>query len=117
MVRKFPQTARARSIGTLRAFERSPATNVFAACLAIFCAYVPLTSIAVALPTIQTRLGASSSQLTWVLDALVVPMAAVKGATRLGKRSSRRRERRLAPRATPARHFVRSPVGRALIPR
>ena len=77
MVRKFPQTARARSIVTLRAFERSPATNVFAACLAIFCAYVPLTSIAVALPTIQTSLGASSSQLTWVLDALVVPMAAV----------------------------------------
>src|ERR1700727_1098579 len=77
MVRKFPQTTRARSIVPLRAFERSPATNVFAACLAIFCAYVPLTSIAVALPTIQTSLGASSSQLTWVLDALVVPMAAV----------------------------------------
>jgi EmrB/QacA subfamily drug resistance transporter len=84
MVRKLLQTPvtsptghRETSVVIRRAFDRSPATNVFAACLAIFCAYVPLTSIAVALPTIQTSLGASSSQLTWVLDALVVPMAAV----------------------------------------
>ncbi|WP_194280436.1 MFS transporter [Streptomyces fagopyri] len=47
-----------------------------AACVAIFCAYVPLTAVAVALPSIQADLGVSTSELTWVLDALVLTMAA-----------------------------------------
>ncbi|WP_393101723.1 MFS transporter [Streptomyces sp. LN325] len=47
-----------------------------AACVAIFCAYVPLTAVSVALPSIQTDLGVSTGELTWVLDAFVRAMAA-----------------------------------------
>jgi MFS family permease len=60
---------------TVTTSRRSPAAIIIAACLAIFCAYVPLIAVAVALPTIQRGLHISTSQLTWVLDALVVAMA------------------------------------------
>lgn len=53
----------------------SLALSIVAACLAIFCAYMPLTAVAVALPTIQVSLHVSTSELTWVLDALVMTMA------------------------------------------
>ncbi|PWI19365.1 drug:proton antiporter [Streptomyces sp. Act143] len=55
---------------------RRQALSVAAACLAIFCAYVPLTAVSVALPSIQADLGVTTSELTWVLDAFVLAMAA-----------------------------------------
>ncbi|WTK76298.1 MFS transporter [Streptomyces sp. NBC_01515] len=46
------------------------------ACLGVFVAYLPVTTVAVSLPAIQTALNASTSQLAWVQDAFVLPMAA-----------------------------------------
>ena len=67
-------------------------SNVAAACLANFSAYVPITAVAVALPTIQRGLHASTSDLTWVLDAFVIPMAAfILSAGTLGDLIGRRR--------------------------
>ncbi|MEU0036159.1 MFS transporter [Streptomyces sp. NPDC006333] len=56
--------------------RRQQTLSVVAACVAIFCAYVPLTAVSVALPSIQTDLSVSTSELTWVLDAFVLTMAA-----------------------------------------
>lgn len=55
---------------------RRPGPSVIAACLAVFCAYVPQTAVSTALPTIQADLGVSTGALTWVLDAFVLAMAA-----------------------------------------
>jgi len=68
------------------------APNVLAACLANFSAYVPITAVVVALPTIQRGLHASTSDLTWVVDAFVIPMAAfIMAAGTLGDLLGRRR--------------------------
>ena len=55
---------------------RGVAPNVVAACVAIFVAYVPISALTVALTPIGTSLRASTSDLTWVLDAFVLPLAA-----------------------------------------
>ncbi|MFI6650033.1 MFS transporter [Streptomyces sp. NPDC050529] len=46
------------------------------ACLGVFVAYLPVTTVSVSLPAIQAALGASTAQLSWVQDAFVLPMAA-----------------------------------------
>ena len=46
------------------------------ACLGVFVAYLPVTTVSVSLPAIQEALGASTSQLAWVQSAFVLPMAA-----------------------------------------
>nr|WP_254661176.1 MFS transporter [Gordonia sp. UCD-TK1] len=50
--------------------------TVVMACLGVFVAYLPITSVAVTLPAIGTAFGASTAQLSWVQDAFVLPMAA-----------------------------------------
>ncbi|MFF2611480.1 MFS transporter [Kitasatospora sp. NPDC058046] len=47
------------------------------ACLGVFVAYLPVTTVSVSLPALQRVLGASTSQLSWVSDAFVLPMAAL----------------------------------------
>ncbi|WP_425841030.1 DHA2 family efflux MFS transporter permease subunit [Streptomyces fractus] len=47
------------------------------ACVGVFVAYLPVTSVSVSLPAIQRALGASTSELSWVSDAFVLPMAAL----------------------------------------
>jgi EmrB/QacA subfamily drug resistance transporter len=47
------------------------------ACIGVFVAYLPVTTVSVSLPTIQRDLHASTSQLSWVSDAFVLPMAAL----------------------------------------
>ncbi|NNN31707.1 MFS transporter [Streptomyces sp. S3(2020)] len=47
------------------------------ACVGVFVAYLPVTSVSVSLPAIQRALDASTSQLSWVSDAFVLPMAAL----------------------------------------
>ncbi|MEV7599236.1 MFS transporter [Kitasatospora sp. NPDC089797] len=47
------------------------------ACLGVFVAYLPVTTVSVSLPAIQRALGASTAQLSWVSDAFVLPMAAL----------------------------------------
>ncbi|MFI1354533.1 MFS transporter [Streptomyces sp. NPDC020898] len=46
------------------------------ACLGMFAAYLPVTTVSVSLPAIQSALHASTSQLTWVSSAFQLPMAA-----------------------------------------
>ncbi|MFF4258796.1 MFS transporter [Streptomyces sp. NPDC001663] len=46
------------------------------ACLGMFVAYLPVTTVSVSLPAIQSALHASTSQLTWVPSAFQLPMAA-----------------------------------------
>ncbi|MFJ9630747.1 MFS transporter [Streptomyces sp. NPDC101175] len=55
--------------------DRRAATLVMA-CLGVFVAYLPVTTVAVSLPAIQSALHASTAQLSWVQDAFVLPMAA-----------------------------------------
>lgn len=43
----------------------------------LLAAYVPVTAVITALPSIQRGLSASASSLQWVSDALVIPMAAL----------------------------------------
>ncbi|MER5433747.1 MFS transporter [Streptomyces sp. NPDC002588] len=47
------------------------------ACVGVFVAYLPVTTVSVSLPAIQRALNASTSQLSWVSDAFVLPMAAL----------------------------------------
>ncbi|MEU2540574.1 MFS transporter [Streptomyces iakyrus] len=47
------------------------------ACVGVFVAYLPVTSVSVSLPVIQRALHASTSQLSWISDAFVLPMAAL----------------------------------------
>ncbi|MFE7834591.1 MFS transporter [Streptomyces sp. NPDC057474] len=56
--------------------ERRAATLVMA-CVGVFVAYLPVTSVSASLPAIQRSLDASTSQLSWVSDAFVLPMAAL----------------------------------------
>ncbi|MFJ8157435.1 MFS transporter [Streptomyces sp. NPDC094468] len=55
--------------------ERRAATIVMA-CLGVFVAYLPVTTVSVSLPALQSALNASTAQLSWVQDAFVLPMAA-----------------------------------------
>ncbi|MDX3513909.1 MFS transporter [Streptomyces caniscabiei] len=55
--------------------DRRAATLVMA-CLGVFIAYLPLTTVSVSLPAIQSALRASTTQLPWIQDAFVLPMAA-----------------------------------------
>lgn len=55
--------------------DRRAATIVMA-CLGVFVAYLPITTVAVSLPAIQRALDTSTAQLSWVQDAFVLPMAA-----------------------------------------
>lgn len=50
--------------------------TILMACMGVFVAYLPVTTVSVSLPAIQNALGASTSQLSWVQDAFVLPMAA-----------------------------------------
>src|SRR3954467_1804482 len=56
--------------------ERQVATLVMA-CVGVFVAYLPVTTVSVSLPAVQRALNASTSQLSWVSDAFVLPMAAL----------------------------------------
>jgi EmrB/QacA subfamily drug resistance transporter len=47
------------------------------ACVGVFVAYLPVTTVSVSLPAIQRALHASTSQLSWISDAFVLPMAAL----------------------------------------
>ncbi|MGF1241237.1 MFS transporter [Streptomyces sp. 2-6] len=53
------------------------AATLVLACLGVFVAYLPVTTVSVSLPAIQRALGASTSELSWVSDAFVLPMAAL----------------------------------------
>ncbi|SFO05207.1 drug resistance transporter, EmrB/QacA subfamily [Streptomyces sp. cf124] len=59
----------------IRPTDRRAATIVMA-CLGVFVAYLPITTVAVSLPAIQRALSTSTAQLSWVQDAFVLPMAA-----------------------------------------
>ncbi|WP_431039094.1 MFS transporter [Streptomyces sp. P6-2-1] len=50
--------------------------TLFMACLGVFVAYLPVTSVSVSLTAIQSALSTTTSQLSWVSDAFVLPMAA-----------------------------------------
>ncbi|WP_308403405.1 MFS transporter [Streptomyces sp. BV286] len=56
--------------------ERRAATLVMA-CVGVFVAYLPVTTVSVSLPAIQRAMHASTAQLSWVSDAFVLPMAAL----------------------------------------
>lgn len=56
--------------------ERQVATLVMA-CVGMFVAYLPVTTVSASLPAIQSALHASTSQLTWVSSAFQLPMAAL----------------------------------------
>ncbi|MFF5981337.1 MFS transporter [Streptomyces olindensis] len=57
--------------------RRSPTATLLMACIGVFVAYLPVTTVSVSLPAIQRDLHASTSQLSWVSDAFVLPMAAL----------------------------------------
>jgi EmrB/QacA subfamily drug resistance transporter len=46
------------------------------ACLGVFIAYLPITTVAISLPAIQQALHTTTAQLAWVQDAFVLPLAA-----------------------------------------
>lgn len=56
--------------------SRHVALTVGLAVLGVFVTYVPITAVSVALSTIGTATGASTSDLQWFSDAYVIPMAA-----------------------------------------
>ncbi|KUN30283.1 hypothetical protein AQJ23_00645 [Streptomyces antibioticus] len=47
------------------------------ACVGVFVAYLPVTTVAVSLPAIQRALHTTTAELSWVSDAFVLPMAAL----------------------------------------
>ncbi|BBC33969.1 hypothetical protein SGFS_052630 [Streptomyces graminofaciens] len=56
--------------------ERRVPTLVMA-CVGVFVAYLPVTTVSASLPAIQRALNTSTSQLSWVSVAFVLPMAAL----------------------------------------
>ncbi|MFI6587096.1 MFS transporter [Embleya sp. NPDC050493] len=54
-----------------------PTLTVVLACLGVFASYVPIGGVAVSLPTIQRGLDASTSDLQWISDIFILPMAAL----------------------------------------
>lgn len=57
--------------------RQSPKATFVMACVGVFVAYLPVTSVSVSLPAIQRALHTSTSQLSWISDAFVLPMAAL----------------------------------------
>ncbi|WP_225891138.1 DHA2 family efflux MFS transporter permease subunit [Streptomyces dioscori] len=53
------------------------AATLVMACVGVFVAYLPVTTVSVSLPAIQRAMHASTAQLAWVSDAFVLPMAAL----------------------------------------
>ena len=92
-------------------------------CFALFMVMLDSTVVNLALPTIQRELGASMSELQWIVDAFVLALASLllTGGT-LGDMFGRRRafiigvalftvgSRRLRPRAVDGRADRRAPV-------
>ncbi|MFD9790415.1 MFS transporter [Streptomyces sp. NPDC059070] len=62
---------------TTRGGRDSRAATIVMACVGVFVAYLPVTTVSVSLPTIQRSLDASTADLSWVTDAFVLPMAAL----------------------------------------
>ncbi|WP_244202295.1 MFS transporter [Streptomyces diastatochromogenes] len=62
---------------TANAPQERRAVTLVMACLGVFVGYLPVTAVAVSLPAIQRALDTSTSQLSWVQDAFVLPMAAL----------------------------------------
>lgn len=56
--------------------RRTTGVTIALAVVGVFVTYVPITAVAVALTTIATATGAGTSDLQWVTDAYVIPMAA-----------------------------------------
>jgi len=56
--------------------HRSKAMTIGLAVLGVFVTYVPITAVAVALTTIGNTTNASTSDLQWISDSYVIPMAA-----------------------------------------
>jgi len=68
------------------------AITVGLAVLGVFVTYVPITGVSVALDTISRDTGATTSQLQWVSDGYIIPMAAaVLSAGVFGDKYGRRR--------------------------
>ncbi len=66
--------------------------TVAIAALGVFVSYLPINAVSVALGTIAAATGATASDLQWVTDAYVLPMAAaVLSAGAFGDRFGRRR--------------------------
>jgi EmrB/QacA subfamily drug resistance transporter len=57
--------------------QRSPVAILVALCLAAFIISVDVTIVNVALPTLVARLGASTTQLQWIVDAYSLVFAAL----------------------------------------
>ena len=76
-------TVNDKSVGTAEVdranvvVARSPWRTTLVASLGLLAAYVPVTAVITALPSIQRGLSTSASSLQWVSDALVIPMAAL----------------------------------------
>ncbi|WP_432045850.1 MFS transporter [Streptomyces asiaticus] len=62
---------------TANGARQRPKATLVMACVGVFVAYLPVTSVSVSLPAIQRALHASTSQLSWITDAFVLPMAAL----------------------------------------
>ena len=72
--------------------ERERSLIIALAVLGVFVTYVPITGVSVSLAAIGQATGASNSDLQWVSDAYVIPMAAaVLSAGVFGDRHGRRR--------------------------
>ncbi|MEU6258555.1 MFS transporter [Streptomyces sp. NPDC047043] len=56
---------------------RRAALTALLACIGVFASYLPIGGVAVSLPTIQQGLSASTSDLQWISDAFILPMAAL----------------------------------------
>jgi EmrB/QacA subfamily drug resistance transporter len=56
--------------------QQRTATLVMA-CVGVFVAYLPVTTVSVSLPAIQRALHTTTAELSWVSDAFVLPMAAL----------------------------------------
>jgi MFS family permease len=52
------------------------ALTVALAVVGVFVTYFPITAVSIALTTIGQDTGASTSDLQWVSDAYIIPMAA-----------------------------------------
>ncbi|WP_405817201.1 MFS transporter [Streptomyces sp. NBC_01390] len=62
---------------TANAPQERRAVTLVMACVGVFVAYLPVTTVSASLPAIQRALDTSTSQLSWVSDAFVLPMAAL----------------------------------------
>ena len=79
-------------ISTSPVDDRHVNLTVALAVLGVFVTYVPITSVSVSLSTIGTLTSASPSDLQWISDAYVIPMAAaVLSAGVIGDLHGRRR--------------------------